>query len=57
MNDEKIKDINTLLTAFESRNEMLNEEIKQNEEAIEEMKKELTQLLEENDDIELKMVI
>ena len=34
MEDEKVKDINALLSAFESRNEILKEEIKQNEEAI-----------------------
>ena len=29
MEDEKVKDINALLSAFESRNEILKEEIKQ----------------------------
>lgn len=55
MNDEKIKNINTLLTAFESRNEILKEEIKQNEKAINEMKKELTFILEEETEENLKM--
>jgi|GEM_PF-5303970 hypothetical protein len=56
MNDNKIKDINALLTAFESRNELLNEEIKQNEEAIKEMKKELSLILEDEEEHKLKMV-
>ena len=56
MNDNKIKDINALLTAFESRNELLNEEIKQNEEAIKEMKKELSLILEDEEERKLKMV-
>lgn len=56
MNDNKIKNINALLTAFESRNELLNEEIKQNEEAIKEMKKELSLILEDEEEHKLKMV-
>ena len=50
----KVKDINALLSAFESRNEILKEEIKQNEEAIKEMQKELTLILE-NDIEEIKV--
>lgn len=46
----KINSINALLSAFESRNEQLHEEIKKNEEAINEMKEELMQLME--DDLE-----
>ena len=42
----KINSISALLTAFESRNEQLHDEIKKNEEAIEEMKAELDGLLE-----------
>lgn len=42
----KINSINALLSAFESRNEQLHDEIKKNEEAIEEMKAELAGLLE-----------
>ena len=42
----KINSISALLTAFESRNEQLHDEIKKNEEAIEEMKAELVGLLE-----------
>ncbi len=40
----KITYINTLLTAFEARNEQLHEEIRENEKAMEEMRKELTEL-------------
>ena len=36
--ENKIKSIRALLSAFESRNEILHEEIKKNEEAMEEMK-------------------
>lgn len=46
----KINSINALLSAFESRNEQLHEEIKKNEEAINEMKEELRELME--DDLE-----
>lgn len=42
----KINSISALLKAFESRNEQLHDEIKKNEEAIEEMKAELAGLLE-----------
>ena len=58
----KINYINTLLTAFEARNEQLHEEIKENEKAMEEMRKELTELtsseelFEKIDDSKLKMV-
>lgn len=58
----KINYINTLLTAFEARNEQLHEEIKENEKAMEEMRKELTELtsneelFETIDDGKLKMV-
>lgn len=46
----KINSINALLSAFESRNEQLHEEIKKNEEAIEEMKEELAVLMEDEVD-------
>ena len=46
----KINSINALLSAFESRNEQLHEEIKKNEEAIEEMKAELRVLMEDEID-------
>lgn len=44
--EDKIKSINEVLKAFESRNEKLHEEIRNNEEAIKEMQEELKQLLE-----------
>lgn len=47
--DSKIKSIKTLLAAFESRNEILHEEIKKNEEAIEEMRAELSVIIESKD--------
>lgn len=46
----KINSINALLSAFESRNEQLHEEIKKNEEAIKEMKDELRVLMEDEVD-------
>lgn len=58
----KINYINTLLTAFESRNEQLHEEIKKNEQAIEEMRNELNQIMESTEIVDsveenkLKMV-
>lgn len=58
----KINYINTLLTAFEARNEKLHEEIKRNEQAMEEMRSELTQMMESSEVIDtpeenkLKMV-
>ena len=39
--EKDIKSINSLITAFETRNELLHEEIKRNEEAIQKMEKEL----------------
>lgn len=47
--ENKIKSIRALLAAFESRNEILHEEIKKNEEAMEEMKAELSDIMESND--------
>jgi len=44
--ENKIKSIRALLAAFESRNEILHEEIKKNEEAMEEMKAELSDIIE-----------
>lgn len=44
--ENKIKSIRALLAAFESRNEILHEEIKKNEEAMEEMKAEIQELQE-----------
>lgn len=56
--EEKIKSIKALVTAFESRNEQLHEEIKKNEEAIDEMKAELSDLeqQEQSGEQQLKMV-
>lgn len=45
--ENKIDSINAILTAFETRNEQLHEEIKKNEEAINEMKEEIKNILEE----------
>lgn len=50
--DKQIDSINALVSAFESRNEQLHEEIKKNEEIIEEMKTELMNI-QENDNPEL----
>lgn len=43
--ESKINCLNVLLSAFESRNEVLHEEIEKNEQTIREMKEELTNLL------------
>lgn len=45
--EDKIKSINSLIKAFETRNEILHEEIKKNEEAIKKMKNELFFIEEE----------
>lgn len=45
--EDKIKIISSLIKAFETRNELLHEEIKRNEEAIKKMKNELF-FIEEN---------
>lgn len=47
--ENRINSINTLVSAFEARNEQLHEEIKKNEEAIEEMKAELSSIINENE--------
>lgn len=57
--ENKINSINTLVSAFEARNEQLHEEIKKNEEAIEEMKDELAELIAKEELLQndkLKMV-
>ena len=60
--ENRINSINTLVSAFEARNEQLHEEIKKNEEAIEEMKAELSSIINENElfdineECKLKMV-
>ena len=46
--NKQIESINALVTAFESRNEQLHEEIKKNEEIIKEMKTELLSIQEDN---------
>ena len=58
---DKSKSINSLITAFETRNELLHEEIKRNEEAIKKMEEELLIIEDKNielskKDKELKMV-
>lgn len=45
--ENKIKDLNNIMTAFISRNEVLREEIEENEKAIKEMQTELVLLKEE----------
>lgn len=47
--DKNIKSISSLISAFETRNELLHEEIKRNEEAIKKMEKELLIMEDEND--------
>ena len=56
--EEQKKNINKVISAFESRNLMLHDEIKANEEAIEKMKKELEELRikEELDDCNVEAV-
>ncbi len=58
---DKVKSLNSLIAAFETRNELLLEEIKRNKETIEKIEKELI-LLEDNivskkiGDAKIKMV-
>lgn len=54
--DNKIKNISDLVKAFKSRNEKLHEEIKKNEEVIQEMQDELDVLLENEESESIKMV-
>ncbi len=59
--ENKIENLNILLSAFESRNEVLHDEIKKNEAAIEKLQKEIEQIRESDvselhDDNYLKMV-
>ena len=44
------KSINSLISAFETRNELLHEEIKRNEEAIQKMEKELIIIKDKEED-------
>ena len=49
--DKNIKSISSLISAFETRNEILHEEIKRNEEAIKKMEQELLMLEDSKDDV------
>lgn len=52
--EKDIKSISSLITAFETRNELLHEEIKRNEKAIKEMEKKLIIMEEDNKDLTTK---
>ncbi|MBR6073337.1 MAG: hypothetical protein IKP76_03335 [Bacilli bacterium] len=52
--EKDIKSISSLITAFETRNELLHEEIKRNEEAIQEMEKKLIIMEEDNKELTSK---
>ena len=52
--EKTTKSISSLITALETRNELLHEEIKRNEEAIKKMEQELL-LIEEDNTEELKV--
>ena len=60
--EEQVKSISSLIAAFETRNELLHEEIKRNEEAIKKMEKELiimddnTEEESVNSDVQVEMV-
>jgi len=54
--EEKSKNIYSLIKSFEARNELLEEEIKRNKKAIDEMKKELS-LIEQDNDTDIKIDI
>ena len=56
--EEQKKNIKKIISAFESRNIMLHDEIKANEEAIEKMKKELEELRikEEYDECNVELI-
>ena len=49
--EEQVKSISSLIAAFETRNELLHEEIKRNEEQLLKLKKEF--ILQEDKTIEL----
>lgn len=60
--NKKIDTINALISSLESRNEKLHEELKRNEQSIEELKEELSYLIRNNDfeipeEIQLEMAI
>jgi hypothetical protein len=48
--DKNVKSISSLISAFETRNEILHEEIKRNEEAIKKMEQELLIMEDEKDE-------
>ena len=48
--EEKIRDLNKLLKVMESRNELLSEEIKRNEENIKKIENEISIILDTNND-------
>ena len=48
--EDKIRDLNKLLKVMESRNELLSEEIKRNEENIKKIKNEISIILDTNND-------
>ena len=52
--EEQVKSISSLIAAFETRNELLHEEIKRNEEAIQEMEKKLIIMEEDNKELTSK---
>ena len=54
---EQINKISSLLSAFETRNEKLHEEIKKNEQAMSEMREELSVLLESQETEDIKIEI
>lgn len=45
--EDKIKDLNKMLKAMESRNELLKEEIKRNEENIKKLENEISIIMED----------
>ena len=48
--EDKIRDLNKLLKVMESRNELLSEEIKRNEENIKKIENEISIILDTNND-------
>lgn len=52
--EEQVKSISSLIAAFETRNELLHEEIKRNEQAIKDMEKQLILIQETEEPINIK---
>jgi hypothetical protein len=52
--EEQVKSISSLIAAFETRNELLHEEIKMNEQAIKDMEKQLILIQETEEPINIK---